>query len=62
MCGWDHLWLVDAVMQPLLERYKGCEVRVYLARQVGRGRRRENRCEGGFAWLLESGSIALIAH
>lgn len=34
MCGWDHLWLVDAVMQPLLERYKGCEMRVYPARQA----------------------------
>ncbi len=28
----------DAVLRPLLERYKGCEVRVYPARQAGRGR------------------------
>ena len=25
----------DAVLRPLLERHKGCEVRVYRARQVG---------------------------
>lgn len=30
----------DAVLRPLLERHKGCEVRVYPARQVGRGRGR----------------------
>ena len=28
----------DAVLRPLLERYKGCEVRVYPARQAGQGR------------------------
>lgn len=28
----------DAVLRPLLERYKGCEVRVYPVRQAGRGR------------------------
>ena len=29
----------DAVLRPLLERHKGCEVWVYLARQAGRGRK-----------------------
>lgn len=28
----------DAVLRPLLERHKGCEVRVYPARLAGRGR------------------------
>ena len=28
----------DAVLRPLLERHKGCEVRVYPGRQAGRGR------------------------
>ncbi len=27
----------DAVLRPLLERHKGCEVRVWPARQVGSG-------------------------
>ena len=35
----------DAVLRLLLERYKGCEVRVYPARQAGRGvRPRSDSC------------------